>query len=341
MEARLIVFDEPTSSLSQHDAEHLFQVIRKLKRSRVAVIYISHFLEEIRKVCTKFTVLRDGSWVGDGNLKGATEPQIISMMVGRDVKDLFPTVPHTPGETILEVDRIHGPSGNPTDVSFNLRQGEILGIAGLVGAGRTETLRLLFGLDPTTGGAIKVRGKQSGANPRARIAAGLGLVSEDRKEEGLAQERSIEDNVTLSRLAPYSTLGWLNLGRRRSVVNDTMKKLQVKARDAGQTVSKLSGGNQQKVAIARVIHQDADILLLDEPTRGIDVGTKSEVYRLMGELAAQGKAIIFVSSYLPELMAVADRIGVMARGRLREIRPTKEWTEEEVMSVAIRLDDAS
>ena len=185
------------------------------------------------------------------------------------------------------------------------------------------------------------RGRPSyGASPRHRIAEGFGLVSEDRKTEGLAQSRSIADNMTYSRLKPYSRFGWLNLKRRRIVVADWMRRLHVKAASPEQSVGELSGGNQQKVAIARVLHQEADILLLDEPTRGIDVGTKAEIYRLMGEQAAAGKAIIFVSSYLTELLAVCDRVAVMSRGRLKEIRPTKDWTEEAVMAVAISVHEA-
>ena len=258
-------------------------------------------------------------------------------MVGRSVDDLFPTVPHEPGDVILTIEGLGG-RRVPTEVSLEVRRGEILGVAGLVGAGRTELLRCLFALDPVRQGRVTVEKLVPAASPRARIHSGLGLVSEDRKAEGLAQSRSITDNTTYSRLAPYSRWGWLNLGRRRRAVEEWMSRLQVKARSQDQPVQELSGGNQQKVALARVLHQQADVLLLDEPTRGIDVGTKSQIYRLMGELAADGKAIVFVSSYLTELLAVCDRVAVMARGRLREVRPVKDWTEEAVMSVAVAAD---
>ncbi len=338
MQAKLIVFDEPTSSLAQHDVEHLFDVIHKLQQSQIAIIYISHFLEEIREVCNRYTVLRDGLLVGSGDLRGTTEEQIVSLMVGRSVDELFPTVPHTAGDVILSLEGLSGRK-IPQDVSLQLHRGEILGIAGLVGAGRTEMLRAVFGLDPVTSGKVRLSGNVPHHSPRARIRAGLGFVSEDRKGEGLAQSRSIADNVTYSHLAPFSTLGWLNLRRRRQAVEERMRQMQVKAVSPDQLIETLSGGNQQKVALARILHQDADVLLLDEPTRGIDVGTKSEIYRLIGTLAAAGKAIIFVSSYLPELMAVCDRIGVMARGRLREIRPAGHWTEEDVMTCAIGIDE--
>ncbi len=337
-DARIIVFDEPTSSLTQRDTQRLFDVIRRLKATGRAVIYISHFLEEIRTIGDDYAVLRDGQSVGAGELANVTEDQIVALMVGRSVDELFPQVPHTPGKPLLSLAGLTG-RRIPVDASLELRRGEILGLSGLVGAGRTELVRCLFGLDAVRSGTITIGGNVPGPGPRGRIRAGLGMVSEDRKREGLAQTRSLADNLTLSRLEPYSTAGVLNLPRRRRAVTEWLSRMQVKCRDQDQAAAELSGGNQQKVAIARVLHQEADVLLLDEPTRGIDVGTKSEIYRLMGELAAQGKAVLFVSSYLTELMAVCDRIGVMSRGRLRAIKPTCEWTEEAIMNVATRTDD--
>jgi len=336
-EPKVIVFDEPTSSLTAHDVEHLFRVIERLRSAGLGIVYISHFLEELRRVADRYTVLRDGAAVGSGRLADASEAEIITLMVGRSVDDLFPAVPHTPGEEILSLDGVSGVRA-PQDVSLSLRRGEILGIAGLVGAGRTELLRCVFGLDRVRRGEVRVAGHTSRANAAARIHAGLGLVSEDRKTEGLAQERSIADNLTLSRLSPYSRWGWLNLKRRDAAVSEWMQRLEIKARGPEQAVRELSGGNQQKVAISRVLHQQADVLLLDEPTRGIDVGAKVEIYRRMGQLAAAGKGVIFVSSYLPELLAVCDRIAVMARGRVRDVRPASDWTEESAMACAIGAD---
>lgn len=338
--ARVIVFDEPTSSLTQSDALRLFDVIRRLKATGYGIVYISHFLEEIRQVCDRYTVLRDGQTAGAGNLANASEAEIVSLMVGRSVDELFPKVPHEPGEILLSLDRLSGRRA-PHDVSLGLRRGEILGIAGLVGAGRTELLRCLFALDPVVQGTVRVAGLTPAATPRARIKAGLGLISEDRKGEGLAQIRSIVDNITCSRLGPYSTLGWLSRERQKQGARRWMERLEVKARSPEQEVQSLSGGNQQKVALARLLHQEADALLLDEPTRGIDVGTKAAIYRLIGELAQTGKGIIFVSSYTTELLAVCDRIGVMSRGTLREIRPASEWTEESIMTCAIGGDAKS
>jgi ribose transport system ATP-binding protein len=339
-DAKLIVFDEPTSSLTLHDAERLFEVIARLKQSGRGVIYISHFLEEIRRVADHFTVLRDGQVAGSGELAGTSEEQLVSLMVGRSVEQLFPSVPHEPGEVILTIEGLSG-RRMPRDVSLQVRRGEILGIAGLVGAGRTELLRSIFALDAVRSGQVRIAGISPGNSPKARIRAGLGLVSEDRKSEGLAQTRSIADNTTLSHLSPYSRAGWLNLARRRRAVRTWMDRLQVKARSPEQSIEELSGGNQQKVALARVLHQNADVLLLDEPTRGIDVGTKSEIYRLIGQSAADGKAVIFVSSYLPELLAVCDRVAVMARGRLRDVRPAQQWTEESIMVCAVSSAEPS
>lgn len=333
-EARVIVFDEPTSSLPQHDVQQLFEVVRRLQQKGIAVIYISHFLEEIREVASRYCVLRDGKPAGDGQLVDTSDQAIVSLMVGRDVDTLFPHVAHELGEVLLDVEGLRG-TPLPDNVSFSLRKGEIFGLFGLVGAGRTETLRQLIGLDRSRSGAIRVDGELLQGGPAKRIQAGLGFVSEDRKAEGLAQDMSIEDNLTLSDLRPHTRLGMLKLSSRRKIVLEWMKRLQVKAQGAGQPISSLSGGNQQKVAIARVLHQDANILLLDEPTRGIDVGTKAEIYRLIGELAASGKAIVFVSSYLPELTEVCDTVGVMSKGRLLDVRSVANWTEHEILSTAI------
>jgi ribose transport system ATP-binding protein len=333
-ESRVIVFDEPTSSLSGRDVERLFEVIRKLRSEGIGVIYISHFLEEVRNVCDTYCVLRDGATVGRGPLAGTPESTLISLMAGRSIEQLFPKVPHTPGEVLLSIDSLTGPR-LPLDVSLDIRRGEIVGIAGLIGAGRTELLRCIMGLDRVRGGEVKVAGVSPGRGPSRRVAAGIGLVSEDRKAEGLAQSLDITENLTLSRMRPYSRFGWLNLQSRRQVVLDWMARLRVRASGPESPLQNLSGGNQQKVAFARLLHQEADVLLLDEPTRGIDVGTKAEIYRLIGEAAAAGKGVVFVSSYLPELLAVCDRVAVMSRGRVREIRPASQWTEHAVLTVAV------
>lgn len=337
-DARIILFDEPTSSLPQKDVATLFEIIARLKKSGMGIVYISHFLEEVREVADAYSVLRDGRNVGSGRITDVSDDQIVSLMVGRDVDDLFPSVPHTPQDDWVQAEHIQG-TPYPRDVSVTLRRGEVFGVAGLVGAGRTELLRSVFCLDHTSAGVVTVNGRQIQKSVRARMKAGFGLLSEDRKNEGLAQDLSIIENTTLGALSPYSTLGFINLRRRDRVANEMIQRVEVKAHSGSQSVAELSGGNQQKVAIARILHQKADILMMDEPTKGIDVGTKAEIYRMMGMLAAEGKTIVFVSSYLPELLAVCDRIGVMARGELREVKHAQDWTEDEVMAAAISLDD--
>lgn len=336
--AQIILFDEPTSSLPQQDVARLFQIIHRLKTAGMGIVYISHFLEEVREVADTYSVLRDGENVGTGKIADVTDDQIVSMMVGRDVDDLYPSVPHQPGEPWVDVKKLQG-LPYPRAVDLSLRRGEIFGIAGLVGAGRTELLRALFGLDSGCQGSVSVAGREIAKSVKARMRAGFGLLSEDRKNEGLAQDLSIIENITLGSLKPYTKLGFINLSKRNQVASDLMTRVEVKAASAKQAVSELSGGNQQKVAIARILHQRADILMMDEPTKGIDVGTKAEIYRMMGQLAAQGKTILFVSSYLPELLAVCDRIGVMARGKLRDVRSAADWTADDIMSEAIAIED--
>ncbi|QDT14037.1 Ribose import ATP-binding protein RbsA [Alienimonas californiensis] len=343
-EARVVVFDEPTSSLPRREAEALFAVLRTLTEGGAAVIYISHFLEEVRTVCDDYAVLRDGRAVGSGELKDVTEPDLVALMVGRTVDDLFPRVPHTPGEPLLTVNNLTGADRTPEGASLTVRRGEILGVSGLIGAGRTELLRAIYGLDAVRSGRITVSRSGAevapGAGPRGRIRSGVGFVSEDRAGEGLMLNRTLAENATLGRLGPLSKCGLLNPAAPNRATAALMQRLGVKARGPGQTAGELSGGNQQKIAVARVLHQDSDVWLLDEPTRGIDVGAKSDLYRLMGEAAAAGKAVLFVSSYLPELLAVCDRVAVMRRGELVAVRPAAEWTAESAMAAAVGADSA-
>jgi ribose transport system ATP-binding protein len=337
-DVRLLVLDEPTSSLTQDDARRLFGLVRRLRQRGVAVVYISHFLEEVQEVADRFTVLRDGRAVGGGPAQEFPRDRIIELMVGRSLSEQYPRVPHARGGPVLELRDVTG-RVLPRGVSLTLHRGEILGLAGIVGAGRTELLRAVFGLDPVRRGQVVVKTVAGGrAGPRRRIGQGVGLLSEDRKGEGLALAQSVADNLTYSRLRPYSRFGWLDLGRRRRAVREWLDRLQVRCDGPDQRVAELSGGNQQKVALGRLLHQEADVLLLDEPTRGVDVGSKAEIYRLLGELAAQGRAVLFVSSYLPELLGVCDRLAVMARGRLSAVRPVGEWSAEQVMTYATSND---
>jgi ribose transport system ATP-binding protein len=323
-DARVLLMDEPTSSLQRANVERLFDTVRRLRDRGIAIIYISHFLEEVREIATRFTVLRDGRSVGGGELAGVSDNELISMMVGRDIKrNPSPTPdsrPPTP-EVILEVRNLSAPPRLRV-ASFDLHRGEVLGIAGLIGSGRTDLVRSLFGLQKATG-EVTMHGN------------GFGYLSEDRKNEGLALQLPIADNVTMSRFETCARFGWINLRRQNVQSEEVMQRLRIKAPGPRGIVGRLSGGNQQKVALARLLHQDPDVLLLDEPARGVDVGSKSDIYREIRRLAAEGKGIVMVSSYLPELFEVCDTIAVMTRGKLSPARPASEWTADTILQTAI------
>jgi len=332
--AKVLIMDEPTSSLTREDTLRLFQVIQQLKNQGVSIIYISHFLEEVQKVADRFTVLRDGKKVHIGRMEKTGLDDLIQMMVGQKFVEMFPRIEHETGDVVLRLKGLKGKK-MAAKVDMELRRGEILGVAGLIGAGRTETLRAVFGLDSIEKGTLVVGKAESGGKaPWFRIGQDIGLLSEDRQEEGLALSLSVADNLTLSHFSPYRKWGLLRLKKRREAVLLRMEQAQIKAADADQPVSRLSGGNQQKVALARLLHQEADILLLDEPTRGIDVMSKSQIYEWMGKLVHQGKAIIFVSSYLPELLGVCDKIAVFHRGNLIDSRPVDRWDTQSIMAAA-------
>jgi ribose transport system ATP-binding protein len=292
-------------------------------------------------VADRFTVLRDGGAVGSRMVAETSTNEIIRMMVGRDVSDIYRRMPHDLREPVLDLTDLSGRK-LPRRADLQLRRGEILGIAGLVGSGRTELVRAIFGLEPVVRGQVRVAGvTTTGWAPPRMLDRGVGLLSEDRKTEGLAANLSIADNVTLSRLRPYVRGGLLSVRRMRDATAQWIHKLGIRSQSPDQPVTSLSGGNQQKVAIARLLHQQAQVLLLDEPTRGIDVGSKADIYALMGELAAQGKAILWISSYLPELLGVCDTLAVMHRGLLSPKRPVSQWTPEAIMHVATGGDSST
>jgi ribose transport system ATP-binding protein len=337
-QARVVVMDEPTSSLTQTDTDILFDVIRRLRDSGVSVIYISHFLEEVRAVADRFTVLRDGRAVGTSEVAATPTAEIIRLMVGRELSDVYRRTPHPIGDPVLDLSGLTGRK-TPQRADVQLCRGEILGIAGLIGSGRTELVRAVFGLDPVASGRVRVAGVDTtGWGPPRMLARGVGLLSEDRKTEGLAGNLTITDNLTLSRLRPYVRGGLLSRRLMREASAEWIRRLGIRTQGPDQPVTGLSGGNQQKVAIARLLHQEADVLLLDEPTRGIDVGSKADIYALLGQLAAQGKAVFWISSYLPELLGVCDTLAVMHRGVLSAKRPVGQWTPEAVMRVATGTD---
>lgn len=336
--ARIILMDEPTSSLQREDVTHLFELIRKLSGEGISVIYISHFLEEVRQISDRFTVLRDGRSVAHGDIATVSDDELIAKMVGRAQQNLFPVrTPAAGRETILEIQNLASPP-LLKDATFELRRGEILGIAGLMGSGRTPLLRTIFGLDRAESGTIKVNKKAlppGRSTPAMRLIEGLGYLSEDRKGDGLTLNQSIADNVTVTRFDSCSRFGWLDLGAQRKQTEKLVNSLKIRTQGVQQDVGSLSGGNQQKVIVARLLHQDADVLLLDEPTRGIDIGSKAQVYETIAACAAENKAVLMVSSYLPELFGMCDRLAVMSRGRLSKVRNIDEWTPESVLQAAI------
>jgi ribose transport system ATP-binding protein len=338
-DARIVLMDEPTSSLQREDVDRLFALIRQLAARGIAIIYISHFLEEVREIASSYTVLRDGRSVHRGRITDTSNDQLIVHMVGRPA--LTPGAPlrsgaggRNAGHVILAVHDVAAPPVLK-HASFELRRGEVLGIAGLMGSGRSELVRALFGLEPRASGRIDVGGRQvavSGASPARRLAQRFGYLSEDRKREGLALTLSVADNLTATRYAACSPgWGWLDLARQRTQAEQWIEALHIRGAPV-QPVRALSGGNQQKVAVGRLLHQDAEVLLLDEPTRGIDVGSRAQIYEAIARCVARGKAVLLVSSYLPELFGVCDRLAVMSRGRLSPARPIAQWTPETVLA---------
>ena len=336
--ARVVLMDEPTSSLQRQDVERLFALIRRLAAAGAAVVYISHFLEETREIASGYTVLRDGRSVATGRLHDLPNEGLIAQMVGRTVSELYPARPkHPETEAAFEVRGLVAPPG-VRSASFSIRGGEILGTFGLMGSGRTEMVRALYGLAPAREGSVRVRGHETmaaGATASGRLAEGIGYLSEDRKGEGLALPMPVADNVTLTRLLTCARAGFVSARRQSQQAETQARAVGVRAASMEQRVRALSGGNQQKVALARLLHQDAEVFLLDEPTRGVDIGSKAQIYEAIAAAAARGKAVLFVSSYLPELFGLCDRLAVMSRGRLGEARPVAEWTPAAVMEAAI------
>jgi ribose transport system ATP-binding protein len=346
--ARILLMDEPTSSLQRADVENLFALIRRLRSQGIGIIYISHFLEEVREIADVCTVLRDGRSVASCRIEQATNDQLVAQMVGRSVDHLFPDrTSREAGATVLSVDGLEAPPA-VRHAAFELRRGEVFGIAGLMGSGRTELVRAIFGLDPIAHGTVRLAsnvgppatrgGAFASPSPAARLSSGVGYLSEDRKGEGLAMTMSLADNITMTRFSSCSWRGWIRLSEQRAQAARWIASLGVKAHSPEQPVQTLSGGNQQKVALARLMHQEADVLLLDEPTRGIDIGSKAQIYEIVARAAEAGKAVLMVSSYLPELFGLCDRLAVMSRGRLSAARPITEWTPELVLHSAIDVE---
>ena len=338
--ARLIVMDEPTAALSPSEVERLLEVVRELKAQGIGVIYISHRLNEIFEIADRVTVLRDGGHVGTKPIGEFTRDSMIELMVGRSLDQEFPKAAAELGEERLVV-RGLSRGRRVREVSFGVRRGEVLGLTGLVGAGRTETARLIFGADRREAGIIKLDGKTLRLrSPREAVAAGICLLTEDRKTQGLVLGQSVRENFGLPNLASFAWLGFIDQKREAEALEVHVGKLQIKLSSADQSVGTLSGGNQQKVVLAKWLELNAEVIIFDEPTRGIDVGAKYEIYQLINRLAAAGKAILMISSELPEVLGMSDRILVMHEGRVTgEITDVAGATQADIMQLAVGKAD--
>jgi ribose transport system ATP-binding protein len=333
MHAQILVLDEPTAALTKREIEKLFQVIEALKEQGVGMIYISHRMEEIFQISDRITVLRDGRYIGTRNTPETSLDELVKMMVGREIKERFPKVEAQNGEERLRVEGLSQP-GKLRDINFSVAAGEILGIAGLMGAGRTELAKALFGVCAYTG-TISVDGKQVCIKkPADAISAGIALITEDRKGEGLVLELSVQENLALPNLSALSRFGFLSHRLEHDFTEDCMRKLKVKAHNSSQKVGSLSGGNQQKVVIGKWLATKPKVLILDEPTRGVDIGAKREIYDLMNQLVQEGVAIIMISSELPEVLGMSDRVLVMQEGRVTGEFSRDEASQENIMYAA-------
>ena len=332
--ARILIMDEPTSSLTLHEVDDLFRLVRRLRAEGTAIIFISHRLEELFALADRVTVLRDGSYVDTRSIKDVTRDDLIRMMVGRTITNLFPKQDVRAGDVVLKVESLTR-AGSFYDVSFDLRRGEILGLAGLVGAGRTNVARAIFGVEPPTAGRIQVEGRQVAiTSPQQAIKLGLAYVPEDRQLHGLIPAMPLTPNISLPMLPHYSQMGWLQDRLERKSAYEAACQMEVRANNVWQLARELSGGNQQKVVLAKWLSTNPRILILDEPTRGIDVGTKAAVHGLMSKLAAEGMGILMISSELPEILGMSDRVIVMREGHVTGQFSRAEATQENIISAA-------
>ncbi len=333
---KVLILDEPSAVLGPREVQKLFDTLLKLRKDGVAIIYISHHLSEIFQIADRITVLKDGSTAGSMPASETDRESIIKMMLGRSLDTMYPTHNHVKGEEVLNVedlsagDKIHG-------ISFSVKTGEITGIAGLVGSGRTETARAIFAADRIRSGRILLAGKElKQRSPRQSVRSGIGFIPEDRKQQGIIMALNIRENISLTNYKSISGIfGFINLRRERENAVGLIRKLSIKAENENQETASLSGGNQQKVALAKWLNRDCRVLIIDEPTRGIDVGAKVEIYNLIGELAEKGVAIIVVSSETQELIGICDRIIVMRKGKIRSILTKKEFSEEDILRLSI------
>jgi ribose transport system ATP-binding protein len=333
---RVLIMDEPTAALTPREVERLFGILRRRREQGEAVLFVSHRLNEVMEIADRITVLRDGETLGTWAAADLSLERMISLMVGRSLEQTIPRLPRTPGEEILAVEKLRG--GRIHEASFSLRRGEILGLAGLTGAGRTDLARLIFGADRVQGGEIRLEGRPVRIDsPAAAIGLGVGLLTEDRKREGLVLGLSARENFALPNLPRWSRWGWIDRSREASAFLRHVVSLKIRLAGPEQPAGHLSGGNQQKLLVARWLESESKVLLFDEPTRGIDVGAKYEMYNLMQELAARGKGIVLISSEMPEVLGLSDRILVLHDGRITgEIRDARGATQEQVLQLAVQ-----
>lgn len=332
--AKVIIMDEPTAALTEREIEKLFEVIRSLKKEGVSIVYISHRMEEIFTICDRITVMRDGKSVDTKPIPDTNFDEVVRKMVGRELTERYPARHPVPGDVVLEVKNISS-KGKFENVSFSVRAGEIVGMSGLMGAGRTEMMRAIFGLDPLDSGEIWVRGKKVNIRkPDDAVKHGIGFITEDRKDEGLVLDFSVRENMALTNLFSFSSKGFISAKKELDFVDTLTKRLQIKTHTTETPARNLSGGNQQKVVIAKWIGIGPSVLILDEPTRGVDVGAKREIYQLMNELTERGVAILMVSSELPEVLGMSDRILVVHEGRISGEVSGENATQEQIMTLA-------
>jgi len=333
--ASVIIMDEPSSALSEKEVEILFKIIKDLKSKGVAIIYISHKMEEIYQIADRITVLRDGQFIATKNTADLDKNSLIALMVGREIEELFTSNSLVQDEIVLEVKNLHK-KGKFSDINFEVHAGEVLGIAGLMGAGRTEIARAIFGLDSFDSGEILLKGKTLQIrSPKDAIRKGIGYVSEDRKALGFIPELSVNQNISLSSILDFSKRWLIDESKERKATDKISHELKIKASGPNQKVINLSGGNQQKVVIGRVLMASPFLIILDEPTRGIDIGAKQEIYKLIRQLTKNGLAVIMISSELPEILGMSNRILVLSKGEQKTILTQKEANQEKIMQYAL------
>jgi ribose transport system ATP-binding protein len=334
LKAQVLIMDEPTAALTDQEIARLFQIMTDLKKHGIAIVYVSHRMEEMFQICDKVSVLRDGHFVGERMVRETNFDEIVKLMIGRELHERFPAREVEPGAVRLQVDDL-ADENKISHIHFEVRAGELLGVAGLMGSGRSEILRTLFGLKRKTSGQVRLDGAPLNVHsPSDAIAAGIGFVTEDRKSQGLVLGMSVRENATLVHLSDYARAGIVNSRAENEAVQQLISELHIHTRDSELEVKSLSGGNQQKVVFAKWLAKPPKVLLLDEPTRGVDVGGKAEIYQIMNRLAANGTAIVMVSSELPEVLAMSDRILVMNEGRQAAIFDAKKTSQEQIMTAA-------